>query len=198
LVHFPGRKKRKRGGQRDARNGEEKDGEDEARAREERAEEEQGGGGAVARAAARGAGRGERGVLRPTPRSMLSSEVPVGGGCAEFPAARRRTPRVSSRCVPQPLLFLSLLLLLLLLSAYPGAERELEAGRLADRPTERGRRPVVRNDGPPSVEFSGSIEKLASGPAETRNAIAGIARRWSVADYGMTRTLIAISSVSRN
>lgn len=37
-------------------------------------------------------GAGERGVLRPTPRSMLSSEVPVGGGCAEFPAVERRTP----------------------------------------------------------------------------------------------------------
>lgn len=37
-------------------------------------------------------GAGERGVLRPTPRSMLSSEVPVGGGCAEFPAMERRTP----------------------------------------------------------------------------------------------------------
>lgn len=43
-------------------------------------------------------GKGGEGlVLRPTPRSMLPSEVPVGGGCAEFPTVRTfSSPRVST------------------------------------------------------------------------------------------------------
>lgn len=52
----------------------------------------------------RGRGRGEREgkggeglVLRPTPRSMLPSEVPVGGGCAEFPTVRTSACSNSSR-----------------------------------------------------------------------------------------------------
>lgn len=45
-----------------------------------------------------GEGRVERGlVLRPTPRSMLPSEVPVGGGCAEFPTVRTSACFNSSR-----------------------------------------------------------------------------------------------------
>lgn len=89
-----GRKKRKRetSEEHNVRNGERK--------KERRGEaREESGRGIVAvvvrrrgeRADAGGCGR-ERGVLRPTPRSMLSSEVPVGGGCAEFPAVERRTP----------------------------------------------------------------------------------------------------------
>lgn len=78
-----------------------------------------GGGGATARGSSRRKGcGGERGVLRPTPRSMLSSEVPVGGGCAEFPAAEKRTPVFLSPRATTPSLLL-LLLLFLLLSLFP-------------------------------------------------------------------------------
>lgn len=69
------------------------EGRDEARG----AEEEQGGG--AAREPARGV-REREVSWRPTPRSMLSSEVPVGGGCAEFPAVEK-DPRVPRR-VPTP------------------------------------------------------------------------------------------------
>ena len=101
-----GEKKRKRetSEEHNVRNGE-REKERRGKAHERRVEEEQDGGGAATRERADARGAGERGVLRPTPRSMLSSEVPVGGGCAEFPAVRREGPPCSSRRVPT-LLFL--------------------------------------------------------------------------------------------
>lgn len=93
LVHFRGEKrKRETSEEHNVRNGEKE------KERRGEAREESGRGtgrwwcGDEGSEPTRGVRERERGVLRPTPRSMLSSEVPVGGGCAEFPAVERRTP----------------------------------------------------------------------------------------------------------
>lgn len=143
-------------------------------AREERAEEEQGGGGAASRELADARGAGERGVLRPTPRSMLSSEVPVGGGCAEFPAVERRTPVFfSPRVNPfsassySPLLLLLLLLLPFLLPRLfrHGMGENSESAACAKQ-----RLPL-----PPEFQPAFDGIKFASGPIVAREEI-----RWSV------------------
>lgn len=133
-------------------------------------------------AAARDAG--ERGVLRPTPRSMLSSEVPVGGGCAENSRLRGEEPPCSSRSVrtPSPPPSLLLLLLLLRLSSFvflpacPG--------------TARGRRKKnsesERNNRPPSAVFSTGSSSLPADRERKYDGTATVMRKY-VRELSRTR-----------
>lgn len=119
----------------------------------------------------RGVRERERGVLRPTPRSMLSSEVPVGGGCAEFPAVERRTPVFfSPRANPFLFHFSSS-------SSTPASSASSPACSGMERERIPSPPPVRNNGRPLPPEFQPAFDgiKFASGPIAAREEI-----RWSV------------------